>query len=553
MSALTAHVEVTALRKLGVLDFLSAFALAFGLSACSGANEGKRTPADASVDAGYSSRADAGSFGGADSGPMSVAADGGVTRDAGSSVSADAGSDAALGCGSTNHVSGSRVKMRVAVTDEGDIYWQGFRDTKLDIDCSYATVTSDESRCLPTSLYAPVPEAFADVNYYSSVYYTDERCTEAVYNLRTSCPQDYVLTPELTDVPACAEIKFRLYKRGPQYMATSQLYGRSAGACVPATPAADARLYQVGAEQDLSIYAKGSPGQWASAGGIAMHGHLGVDGSHEARSFWDSTRNQACSIMRLEDGNLHCVAAVLTQSTFADDACARPLASVDTRCDREPTPYAFAKSGTVCETYALYRVLDPYTGSVYGRSPCTQYSPTLASGFQLHTTERADPAEIQELTEVQDATDKGRLQRVHYRNKGGACLLSGMYDHDLDTRCRFNVASDGELRCLPIDLNLVIDGFSDAACKVESKLVYADGCGKLAGRFAIVQAPDGCSSKRHVYNVLPEPISANDVPTTYYRAADGSCLKRPFAPGTYFKVGEEVMPAKMMRATIELR
>jgi hypothetical protein len=258
--------------------------------------------------------------------------------------------------------------------------------------------------------------------------------------------------------------------------------------------------------------------------------------------------------MRLEDGSLHCVAGLLTQSQFADDACSKPLVSVDTRCDREHAPYAFAKSGTVCETYALNRVLDPYAGSVYGRSPCTQYSPKLAPGFQLHTTERADPAEIQELEEVQDATDRGRLQRLHYRNQGGACLFSGMYDDDLDTRCRFNVASDGQLRCLPSDgLTLVIDGFSDAACKVASKLVYADGCGKLSGRFAVVQLQDGCSTKRDVYHVLAEPISASEVPTTYYRASDGSCLKRPFAPGTYFKVGEEVLPAKMMRATLEIR
>jgi hypothetical protein len=203
------------LRKLGVLDSLSALTLVFALCACSRGDEGKSTPAaDASVDAGSSSHADAGSYGGGDSGPTSVAADGGVTHDADSSVSADAGSDDALGCGSTNHASGARVKMRVAVTDEGDTYWQGFHDTQLDIDCSYATITSDESRCLPTSLYAPVREGFTDVNY-GAVYYKDDRCSEALYNLYTNCPQDYVLTPELADVQACVELEFRLYKRGP--------------------------------------------------------------------------------------------------------------------------------------------------------------------------------------------------------------------------------------------------------------------------------------------------------------------------------------------------
>ena len=476
---------------------------------------------------------------------MSVAADGGVTR--------DAGVDAAVGCVSTNHVSGTRVKMRVAVTEEGDIYWQGFRDTQLDIDCSYASITSDESRCLPTSRYSPSPDAYANVTY-EGVYYTDDHCTEAVYNFPARCPSEYLLTPELAGVPFCAENKYRLFKRGPQYMATSQLYGMSAGKCVPASPAANAQLYQVGAEQDLSIYAKGRPGQWASAGGIAMHGNLGEDGSREAQRFWDSKRNQACSIMRLEDRSLHCVEAVLTQSQFADDACSKPLASVDTRCDREQVPFAIAKSATVCEAYALYNVLDPYAGSVYGQGSCSQYSPKLAPGHQLYTTERADPAEIQALEEVLDATDPGRMQRMHYRNQGGACLLSSMYDDDLDTRCRFNIAGDGQLRCLPSDgLTQVIEGFSDAACTVESKLVYADGCGKLPGRYAVVEVQDGCSTKRRVYNVLPEPISANNVPTTHFRSSDGSCRKSPIAPGTYFKVGEEVMPAKMMRATIEIR
>jgi hypothetical protein len=455
-------------------------------------------------------------------------------------------------CGSSN-AGGSRVKLKLAVTAEGDERVLGFHDTELDIDCAYRRVAEGVGRCLPESIRTYTVGS-------PGVYFRDAACTGTPVHQfdDEGCPAEYLLVhaPDAGDV--CAEAQPRLFARGAAVdaSAAATLYALVGDACQSATLQPPAPLFERGEEQDLASYAAGQLGTWASAGGLAVEGYLGEDGSRDADGFLDTARDERCSPVRLEDGELHCVVVGRVSTRFGDAACEHPLLTSYDPCDqREPPSFGIIESETVCESYALYRVLAPYTATTDFDALPTCHEEVLpeGDGFERYTTEPADPAEMIGVEKLADPDDGGRLQRQHFRNADGACFVAGVRDTELDSECSIDTAKDGKLRCVPLDSSYWLTTlYSDAACTTEALYATGDDCGEHTP-FAVRRIEMGCERRLEAWRVMPEPIASADLPPLY-TLRSGECERAVFSSGsTHFRVGEELAPEAMMEATIELR
>jgi hypothetical protein len=465
--------------------------------------------------------------------------DGGAGAGSGSEPS---GPDA---CGNTNHASGTRVQMRMAVTAEGDAFYEGMHDTLLDVDCRYQELDLEgNARCLPSHW-----TYFKD---YDRVF-TDASCTDALYGAVIDCPPELMLVQDpLSD--ECVSPTWRLFERGEEHATSGTFYQMISGQCAVVPIPITSALYRTGAEVDLTQYAAGTRGRWSEGGGVAVEGVIGADGSHEAQGFVDTAQDEHCDVMKLEDGDEHCVAAQHGYNEFGDAACATPAITTYQPCGPVVPKYAVMESPTVCGTNALYRVLGAYEGPVYSDSNdmCYETDPAMHVGSMLHSTELADPDAVPQLDHDVDDTDPGRLRIIRQRNADGACLFLGLHDTQLDVRCRFETAADGELRCVPV-ADEPGETFSDTACTLAARYVPADPCGTPPSRYAVQSEPDGCGYKLHVHHLDPTPIAMADLPTLYRKDIEGTCVVAAFGPVMHYRVGEEMPPTELVSATIELR
>jgi len=458
-------------------------------------------------------------------------------------------------CGSTSNAGGSRVKLKLAVTAEGDERALGFHDTELDIDCAYQRVADGVGRCLPESIRTYTVGS-------PGVYFREAACTGTPVHQfgDEACPAEYLLVYEPDASDACAEAQPRLFARGAAIDASAaMLYALNGDACQNATLEPTAMLFERGEEQDLASYAAGQLGTWASAGGLAVEGYLGEDGSRDAVGFLDTARGERCSPVKLEDGELHCVVGGRVSTRFGDAACEHRLLTSYDPCDqREPPSFGIIESEALCESYALYRVLAPYTATTdFDALPtCHEEMLPEGDGFERYTTEPADPAEMVGVEKLPDPDDGGRLQRQLFRNAEGACFASGIWDTELGIECSIDTATDGKLRCMPRDSSYssywLSTLFSDAACTTEALYATGDDCGEHTP-FALRPIEMGCERRLEAWRVLPEPIASADLPPLY-TLRSGECERALFAAdSTHFRVGEALAPEAMMEATIELR
>ena len=451
-------------------------------------------------------------------------------------------------CGSTNHAAGSRVKLKLAVTAEGDVRQLGFHDTELDLGCDYRRITEGVGRCLPS------PTARITAGTAKELFQDASCMGTPVYQLDSDCPSAALLVYEPNASDACADVQPRLFARGAAVDASAgTLYTRVDGVCQSWPSAPTAELFERGEEQDLAKYAAAEWGTWASAGGLALEGWLGEDGARSAEGFHDTARAMPCSPARLEDDELHCVVGDRVSARYADTACEQPLLDDSSPCDSRQPSFATGGSDSLCQGSTLYRVLAPYTArSVWSRAAsCEERMLPDDDVIERYTTEPADPAEMAGLEAVPDPDDDGRLQRAHYRNAQGACFFAFLRDTQLDTACTIGPAHDGTLRCVPTAPTTITTFFSDAACTTEV-LYGSPACGQYTP-FARRSVTMGCEEHVEIRHVMPEPIRGADLPPLY-SLTTGECDQVSFsANSTYFRIGEELAPEAMMEATIELR
>lgn len=154
-----------------------------------------------------------------------------VAADGGAPSSSD---PSTAGPGST---SGSRLKARWLVADDGARHFQGWHDSERDADCAFQTAEDGKLRCLPLS---------AAMN---TSWYGDASCTKPIAYTSKGC--EAPATAALVE-RYCAGLgaPTRVFERGAPYKGAS-VYTKTSSGCT-ASPvqsfAENNDLYTVGAE-----------------------------------------------------------------------------------------------------------------------------------------------------------------------------------------------------------------------------------------------------------------------------------------------------------------
>jgi hypothetical protein len=151
------------------------------------------------------------------------------------------GTDARTTNGTNVNQSGSRIKMNVLSTPDGAKSFASWRDTELNVDCSFMVAGDGATRCLPVT----------DTYQVSPIYFADAACTIPV-GIRSSCagpePRHILRYPDTTTCPSGG---YRVFQAGAKYTTG---YLRSGASCIALTPSPTTAYYALGTEVAPSTF-----------------------------------------------------------------------------------------------------------------------------------------------------------------------------------------------------------------------------------------------------------------------------------------------------------
>lgn len=119
--------------------------------------------------------------------------------------------------------SGSRLKARYLVAEDGSRTLLGWHDSMLDVNCSFQLAEDGARRCLPEDLRPSSIRAFSDASCTNEVFYVSSTCDPT--------PPAYVgmYIHSTVFFEACANtIGIAVYKLGPESVLSSS-YGQVVG------------------------------------------------------------------------------------------------------------------------------------------------------------------------------------------------------------------------------------------------------------------------------------------------------------------------------------
>ena len=125
------------------------------------------------------------------------------------------------------------------------------------------------------------------------------------------------------------------------------------------------------------------------------------------------------------------------------------------------------------------------------------------------------------------------------------------YDTQLGAGCRFQIASDGQTRCLPFDRGIG-SSFLDATCGQAIVDDYAPAClGRAHGvpKYAIrIDAVNECTETFRLFALGVASVPAS----VYAKISDGVCSAGPNTGSrVFYPVGGEVAPASLVAASVQ--
>jgi hypothetical protein len=449
----------------------------------------------------------------------------------------------------TNHVAGTRIRPKNAVSSEGDRSWQGWLDSERDEDCEFRTAADGKLRCLP-------------YNYEGRIYFADTACSDPVVTFVDDYCADtdaeYLLQ---TEGEQCAANRgTRVYELGATYDVAGGLYALdSGGTCAAATNPFNGTYYRKGAEVPATSFAEGETKTWQSPGQLATDGIVGTDGLLQVTGWHDPEHADVrCYFDRTEDGVERCVPlGGLSETQYFAAGCEQRLLSTYSTCPGNvPPDYASLYTSTQCGAgSSVYRRGAEYTGALWENSSgCTES--TVPPEISLYARgEQVPITEFVGTTLSQNQTDGGRLLPTYRNSDDGACWFQGWYDTTLETDCSFELMSDGKLHCVPDVLSgpTPIIAYSDPDCMVEEAYAIQPTCDAVAlpkytGLYGD-GTPSSCSSTNIVYQI-GEVVLAEELPTLYAKSGE-ACVEAPLSPSTaYLKLGARLPPSTFMEGAL---
>ena len=140
-----------------------------------------------------------------------------------------------------------------------------------------------------------------------------------------------------------------------------------------------------------------------------------------------------------------------------------------------------------------------------------------------------------------------RLKAKSYAGADGSKEFIGWHDAMLDSDCRFALAADGAIRCIPLAAAFAVGYFTDAGC-TQPLVVAPRDCGQPT--YAVVTL-GGCPGKSQIFKVAA-PFLA---PNAFAPDAMKKCVTvgNPYLMGGYsgYSIGSEVVADTFVAATIQ--
>ncbi len=422
----------------------------------------------------------------------------------------------------TNHTEGSRIRLKFVVSEQGDRSYAGWRDSELDISCSWQGATDGTIRCLPIS------------REDSKAFYLDEECTETVYTRAyvNACETGEYM--QLTDRDSSPPV-YAIYEPGTAVTPSDGLYARdTAGSCLPATEMPDEPLYRLGPEVQPGQFAEATSGELSTAGRITTYGYLAVDGARWVMGWTDNQLGGERWFMRVaQDGETRFLPSRASSFwVFSDSSCSTPLFFQSSRDDQEPPIYVIDTPPNECrnDPSAVLRLGAEFTGTPYswGDTWGEECAPLPVSENVTLYELLPVPADTFALVEPRvDESDPGRLKPRYYTSEDGGCWFNTTWDSELGVTCSFGMTADGRVRCVPSAGSTRQRVFADAQCSEPEPLLRVPDCidSPIPRYVSTVIAPDCTSPTRHAWVTevweTGAVIAASSLPPLWKETIDG--------------------------------
>lgn len=427
-------------------------------------------------------------------------------------------------------VSGSRLKALVRVDDSGGESLRRWKDTQLDVSCSFQIAGDGQLRCLPNDTIA----------YVTPGLFSDAACTRPAVQLATAYCGGTVRHAYAYDENVCP-IRRRFYGlTGP--LQQSQLFYKSGTDCVASSRSSTVALYAVGAELPPSSFVSGT--LTTGSGRIGLNIVTAADGAKGPNyELQDQQLGIPCWASIRSDGRVQCLPSEVAYPSgwFSDANCRSPAFSSGS-C--RPDAAMASGTGAGCypdrEFFAVGATLPrPYnsSGSMCVAQDALPGSPMYAAGALMPAAGFA--------TATITRTSLGRLERRVLEWPGGMRMVRGWHDTQLDVDCSYYSAWDGSARCVPETIGVNSGSyFSDAQCS--QPLAYAQNQSGCNPRYAM-DAFDLCRSRAKVLRV--GAVYSGPV----YSGGAGSCRPSAAPQGVLFVTLGELPPDQMAPLNETLR
>jgi len=484
---------------------------------------------DAGGDAGDGGDAD-GSDGGADGGGD----DGGVPEPAAVCTGA----------------SGERIRQVVRRHDDGTSEAVGLRDTEFGNDCSFQVDRDGTTRCLPRLDGEPFG--------FGLVEFTDAGCTNPIIHFSvygTPVPGRAVVRAE----EASCGTPFDYYDLGGalSFPEETTLYfvNSETGFCSTTTAdtSATSHYFARGAEITPDRFVAASEA-WSGEGRLGVQVWEGADGSRacepSVRMRDQALGGHSCLPGIGEDDVLRCLPesnSVVEVSMSSQCASPAPAAQVSGTCDRG-LEYSAESVFQGCRAHQVVRALgEQLPGSFYfeGSEGCEAIPP---GNLYFTLGALVDPSSFAAL-ETERVPLGARLERMDMVGDGVRVAQHDWYDGEREVACKFDLATDGALRCLPGTTDVpearVTDVYADPKCEgAASQLaLFEDRCATGAEPKYVRDTRSG--SAVAVY-AIGQPVA-----DTRYVVSAGFCTSVS-APSRLYTIGPEVSAGSFVAGVDEV-
>ena len=357
--------------------------------------------------------------------------------------------------------SGTRLRARILIGDDGSRHFLGWRDTKLGIDCEVSWV-EDGYRCVPP-LYGSTSIAFAD-----------DQCTTELHGFAPNCGPIPAYASRLAPAIRTCDGVQAATVRAVGAHAAEQYYGTP---CRPYDASSQVSWHAVSA-LDAAIFARATLERAPLDDGLELQRFEFEDGATETFHLWHAGHH--CSPLAITGAGTYCVWPWSAQGSgqqWADAECTKPIRGIsvlpadcakpdvgawrrtdpDDSCAEVVSLVGLRRSEPTAESYRR----DTAGACVKGPNPIGNVS----GGVVI------DPSfEHQPLPEVATVlTGKARLQASAIRTANGTQITlpqTSFYDTQLKDSCEVLPLADGTKRCVPNSDDIWVGTFGDDQCTV---------------------------------------------------------------------------------------